>query len=173
MGIFPPSCGFPGCIYSVPWFLVFSRLIPAKPGKYALAGTLVAWSVLQSCNGLRCLSEEGYNLCRGVAVYKVIAIEAIADMGMKKVLEDIEVSTSEKEFADVIEKSADQIPGYGYSKIDTAKLPNKDEMVHSLVKQHFAYGVNMEFVQFIVGINTVGNFGDLVSWQISHSLIIS
>ena len=94
-------------------------------------------------------------ICSGVAVDPVIAIEAIADVGMKKILKAIEASTSEKEFAEVIETS-------GYSKIYTANLANKDDMVHILVKQHFVYGVHAEYAQFIEGMNTVGNFGDVV-----------
>ena len=137
-------------------------LYQLNQGKYALAGKLVAWSVLQGCNGPRCSSEVGYNLCRGVAVDPVIAIEAIADVGMKTILNAIEASTSEKEFADVLEKSADQIAGYGYSNIYIAKLANKDDIVHSLLKQHFVYGVHAEYAQFIEGMNTVGNFGNVV-----------
>ena len=76
-----------------------------------------------------------WDLCRGVAVDPVIAIEAIADVGMKNILNAIEASASEKEFA-VLEKPADQIAGYGYSNIYTAKLANKDDIVHSLLKQH-------------------------------------
>ena len=103
-----------------------------------------------------------WDLCRGVAVDPVIAIEAIADVGMKNILNAIEASTSEKEFADVFEKSADQIAGYGYSNIYTAKLANKDDIVHSLLKQHFVYGVHAEYAQFIEGMNTVSNFGNVV-----------
>ena len=132
-------------------------LYQLNQGKYALAGMLVACSILQGCNGPRCLSEVGYNLCRVVAVDPVIAIEAIADVGMKKILKAIEASPSKEEFADVIEKSADQIAGYGYSKIYDANLANKDDIVHSLVKQHFVYSAHAEYAQFIEGMNTVGN----------------
>ena len=59
----------------------------------------------------------GYYLCRGVPVEPVVAIEVVADVGMKNNLTAIEASTLEKEFVDVIEKSADRITGYGYSKI--------------------------------------------------------
>lgn len=130
--------------------------------KYALTGKLVAWSILQGCNGPRCLSEEGYNLCRGVAVEPVTAIEDIADVDMREILRTMEASTSEEDFAEIITKSADQIAQYGYSKIYTAKLANKDEIIDSLLKQNFIYGVHAEYTQFIEGMNSIGNFGNVV-----------
>ncbi|KAJ7385937.1 hypothetical protein OS493_012265, partial [Desmophyllum pertusum] len=123
--ILSPSHGFFECIRCFPWCMVFHDLHQLNNRKYALTGKLVAWSILQGCNGPRCLSEEGYNLCRGVAVEPVTAIEDIADVDMREILRTMEASTSEEDFAEIITKSADQIAQYGYSKIYTAKLANK------------------------------------------------
>ena len=130
--------------------------------KYALTGKLVAWSILQGCNGPRCLSEVGYNLCRGVRVEPVTAIKEIADVEMKEVLRALEAATSEEAFVQITKDYADRIAQYGYSKIYTAKLANKDEVVDSLLKQHFVYGVNAEYMQFIEGMNSIAKFGNIV-----------
>lgn len=54
-----------------------------RNNKYALPGKLVPWSVLQGCNGPRCLSEVGFNVCIGVRVEPVTAIEEIADESLR------------------------------------------------------------------------------------------
>lgn len=130
--------------------------------KYALTGKLVAWSILQGCNGPRCLSEVGYNLCKGVRVESATAIKEIANGEMKEILQALETATSEEAFVGITKKYADNIAQYGYSKIYTATLASKDEIVDSLLKQYFVYGVNAEYMQFIEGMNSIGNFGNIV-----------
>lgn len=85
------------------------------------------------------MSEEGYNLCRGVSIDPVTAIEVIADVGMRGISRTLEAATSQEQFADITEKAADHIAKYGYSNIYTAKLANKHEIIDSLLKQHFVY----------------------------------
>ena len=141
------------------WFSHDLNLL--RNSKYALAGKLIAWSVLQGGNGPRCLSEEGYNLLRGLVVDQASAIEAVADADMKQILQATAASASEEDFANIVTKHSDLIGQYGYSKIYTSKLANKDEMVDCLLKQNFIYGVHAEFTQFLGGMNSIGHFGDV------------
>ena len=53
----------------------------------------------------------------------------------------LEAATSEEAFVEITKEYGDRITQYGYSKIYTAKLANKDVVVDSLLKQHFFYGV--------------------------------
>ena len=76
-------------------------------------------SVLQGNNGPRCLSSEGYKICRGATFDQALAIEEVANVQMKEILRATAACCSEEEFAEVITKHADQIAQYGYPKIYT------------------------------------------------------
>ena len=91
-------------VLSGPWF---SHDLNQLNGQ--LTGKLVAWSVLQGSNGPRCLSSEGYKICRGATFDQALAIEEVADVQMKEILRATAACCSEEEFAEVITKHADQI----------------------------------------------------------------
>ena len=135
---------------------------PMSGQKYALAGKLVAWSVLQGNNGPWCFSSEGYKTCRGATFDQALAIEEVADVQMKEILRATAACCSEEKFAEVIAKHADQISQYSYPKIYTVNLAHKKEVVDCLLKQNFDYGVHAEFAQFMEGMNSIGNFGNMV-----------
>lgn len=131
-------------------------------GRYALVGKLVAWSVLHGGSGPKCLAQEGYNLCKGVPFGRSSAISAIADVEMKAVLSSATACTSEEDFAEFVSKHSDQIAQYGYSNVYRATLKDKVELIDCLLKQYFVYGVHAEYTQFLEGMNSIGNFGNVV-----------
>ena len=143
-----------------PWFSHDLNQLSGQ--KYALAGKLVAWSVLQGNNGPWCFSSEGYKTCRGATFDQALAIEEVADVQMKEILRATAACFSEEKFAEVIAKHADQISQYSYPKIYTVNLAHKKEVVDCLLKQNFDYGVHAEFAQFMEGMNSIGNFGNMV-----------
>ena len=101
-------------------------------------------------------------ICRGATFDQALAIEEVADVQMKELPRATTACCSEEEFSEVVIKHADQIAHYGYSKIYTATLAQKKEVVDCLLKQYFDYDVHVEFAQFIKGMNSIGNFGGTV-----------
>ena len=93
---------------------------------------------------------------------QALAIEEVADVQMKEILRATAACCSEEDFAEVITKHADQIAQYGYPKIYTVNLAHKKEVVDCLLKQNFDYSVHAEFAQFMEGMNSIGNFGNMV-----------
>lgn len=81
---------------------------------------------------------------------------------MKEILRVIVVCCFEEKFVEVIVKYVDQIFQYSYFKIYIVNLVYKKEVVDCLLKQNFDYGVYVEFVQFMEGMNSIGNFGNMV-----------
>ena len=123
---------------------------------------MVKWSILNGGCGLRCLSHDGYNLQKGLPVDVVAAIEDVADIDMKDILKQALACNTEEAFTSLINKSGDQIAQYGYPKVYTCKLADKEQMVLQLLKQQFVYGVHAEIAQFTKGLNRIGNLGQVV-----------
>ena len=130
--------------------------------RYELAGKLVAWSILQGGGGPHCLSAVGYEIYKGLAVNHEIAIESVADPEMKELLQKAAECSTEESFSALVSKHGDKISQYGYPKVYICKLSDRNEMVESLLKQCFLYGVHTEFTQFFQGLNSIGNLGDII-----------
>ncbi|XP_028409263.1 G2/M phase-specific E3 ubiquitin-protein ligase-like [Dendronephthya gigantea] len=129
---------------------------------YELAGKLVAWSILHGGSGPRCLSSVGYDLQQSCQVALEKGVDAVNDMEMKSMLQDFINCTSEDIFTSLVSQHGDKIAELGYSKIYSCNLSHKNEMIESLLKQHFVYGVNAEVLQFFYGLNSIGQLGDMI-----------
>lgn len=130
--------------------------------RYELAGKLIAWSILHGGSGPRCLTAVGYDFYRDVEVDYKAAIKSVADQETKEILDEAVKCSTEETFSALKMKYSDQIANYGYPKVYTCKLSNKDEMVSSLLKQCFVYSVHAEISQFIQGLNSIGSLGDMI-----------
>ena len=102
---------------------------------YELAGKLVAWSIFHGGSGPRCLSSVGYYLQQSVQI-------SLADM--KRMLQEFMSCSSEDTFTSLVKQHGEKIAEFGYPKIFCCNLSNKNEMVMSLLRQHFVYGVHAE-----------------------------
>lgn len=142
-------------VFQGPWLSHDLNLLNSN--KYNEMGKLIAWSVLQGGNGPRCLSDEGYNIIRGCAFDKELAIKAVYDVDMKSILEALDAAKSENDFSECKNKYSDAIAQYGYSRIYISKLESKEEIINSLLKQYFKYGVHSEFMQLLDGMNSIGS----------------
>ena len=131
--------------------------------RYELAGKLVAWSILHGGSGPRCLSVTGFDFRTSVEVNHKVAIESVADHEMKEILGKAVECSTEETFSALVTKYGDKIAQYGYPKVYICKLSDKDEMVESLLKQYFVYGVHAEISQFFQGLNSIGNLGDMIT----------
>ncbi|KAK3744041.1 hypothetical protein QZH41_002500 [Actinostola sp. cb2023] len=87
-------------------------------------------------------------------------LEAVHDSNMKEILKDM-VGAETDDCLQIVENHSDAIANYGYPKIYGAKLVDKKEIVDILLKQNFVYSVHAEFTQFIDGMNSIGQFGDI------------
>lgn len=56
-----------------------------------------------------------------------------------------------------VKTNTDAIAQYGYSRIYISKLESKEEIINSLLKQYFKYGVHSEFMQLHDGMNSIGS----------------
>ena len=99
-----------------------------KDSKYALAGKLIAWSMLQGDPGPRCLSDEGYNILCEKPYFCDTAIKDVSDEQLKLILHNIQNCCTENDFAAVIEKHDDEISGLRFSRIYLSKLNEKDDI---------------------------------------------
>ena len=77
-------------------------------------------------------------------------------------LEEFMNCGSEDAFTLLVDKYGEKIAEFGYPKIYCSNLSNKNEMIESLLKQHFVYGVHTEMSQFVNGLNSVGQLGDMI-----------
>ena len=133
-----------------------------EDSRYQLAGKLVAWSILHGGSGPRCLSTVGYDFHRGVPVNHEVALESVADHEMKEIISEAVKCSTEECFSALVSKHGDKIAQYGYPKVYIRKLSDRHEMVESLLKQWFVYGVHAEVSQFFQGLNSIGNLGDMI-----------
>ena len=141
------------------WFSHDLHLL--RNNKYHLAGKLIAWSVLQGGSGARCLIEEAYNIFQDLPVEREAAIEAVSNEVLKGIIKEIKGSTSANGFAVLVEKHADAIADFGYSKIYGATIQEKEQIMDSLLKQNYVFSVYAEIQQFFDGLNAIGKFGEL------------
>ena len=130
--------------------------------RYELCGKLTAWSILHGGSGPRCLSGVGYDLHKGFQVDHKVAIESVADHEMKEILGEAVNCSTDETFSTLVKKYSEKIAQYGYPKVYVCKLSDRDEMVESLLKQCFVYGVHTEVSQFFQGLNSIGNLGDMI-----------
>ena len=98
-------------IFSAGWFTHDLDLL--RNNKYEAAGKLTAWSVLQGCKGVCCLSPEPYFVLQNSQYTQEKAIPVVSDDKLKGILWDIQ-KCNEQDFPEVILKHADDIAGYGY-----------------------------------------------------------
>ena len=127
-----------------------------------MAGKPVAWSILHGGSGPRCLSSVGYDLQRSVQVSLVNGVDSVSDGDVKSMLEEFMNCGSEDAFTLLVDKYGEKIAEFGYPKIYCSNLSNKNEMIESLLKQHFVYGVHAEMSQFYNGLNSIGQLGDMI-----------
>ena len=130
--------------------------------KYALAGKLVAWSILQGGPGPRCMSDEGYNILCEKPYSCDGAIEDVSEQHLKVLLRDIKNCTSEENFTAVVDKYGDEISFHGFSRIYLSKLSNKDDILKCLLRQYFVFRVYAEVDQFFCGLNHIAGIGAMV-----------
>ena len=147
-------------IFQGSWFSHDLGLLASS--HYELAGKLVAWSILHGGSGPRCLSSVGYDLQRSVQVSLVNGVDAVSDVDVKSMLEEFMNCGSEDAFTLLVDKYGEKIAEFGYPKIYCSNLSNKNEMIESLLKQHFVYGVHAEVSQFLNGLNSIGQLGDMI-----------
>lgn len=88
------------------------------------------------------------------------AIQAVGDMDMHDILSELENCTSDKMFNALKESKADVIPNHGFSSIYTCD--RSKETFSTLLKQAFVFSVHAEIDQFKKGLNSIGEFGDIV-----------
>ena len=133
-----------------------------KDNKYALAGKLIAWSMLQGGPGPRCLSDEGYNILCEKPYSCDAAIKDVSDEQLKLILHNIQNCATEKDFAVVIEKHGDEISSLGFSRIYLSKFNEKDDIVFGLLRQYYVFRVHAVIDQFFSGMDCVAGVGVLV-----------
>ena len=131
--------------------------------KYYQVGKLIAWSVLQTGTGPKCLSKEAFCILQDIPVENKAAIKKIhvSNQELKKAINDLE-RCSEDEFQSTVNEHADTVADYGYSDVYTCRYSQKEEMIKCLLKQVFVFGVFAEINQFKKGMNEIGSFGDIV-----------
>ena len=147
-------------IFHGSWFSHDLGLLTSS--RYELAGKLVAWSILHGGSGPRCLSSVGYDLQQSVQISLADGVNAINDVDMKRMLQEFMSCSSEDTFTSLVNQHGEKIAEFGYPKIFCCNLSNKNEMVMSLLKQHFVYGVHAEVQQFFSGLNSIGQLGDMI-----------
>ena len=145
-------------VFQGKWFSHDLELLSTK--KYELAGKLIAWSILQGGPGPRCLAKEAFLIMKGYSVSFNVAIEAVRDEELKAVLKDVDSCSSQEDFNNL---KCDVIARYGYSRIYTSSVAQKDEILLALLKQAFVFSVHAEMEQFWDGMNSIGKLGDLVN----------
>ena len=133
-----------------------------KDNKYALAGKLIAWSLLQGGPGPICLSDEGHNLLCEKPYSSDAAIKDVSDEQPKLILHNIQNCVTEKDFATVIKKHGDEISGLGFSRIYLSKLNEKDDIVFGLLRQYYVFRVHAVIDQFFSGMDYVASVGEIV-----------
>ena len=106
--------------------------------------------------------KKDFILHRDFQVDHKVAIESVADHEMKQILVEAVNCSTEETFATLVKKHSDKIAQYGFPKVYVCKLADKEEMVKSLLKQNFVYGVHTEISQFLQGLNSIGNFGNMI-----------
>lgn len=146
---------FEGC-----WFSHDLSLLGDE--KYALAGKLIAWSILQGGPGPRCMSDEGYSILCEKPYSCDGAIEDVSDQHLKVLLRDIKNCTSEDDFTAVVDKYGDEISFHGFSRIYLSQLSNKDDILKCLLRQYFVFRVYAEVDQFFCGLNHIAGIGAVV-----------
>ena len=147
-------------IFHGSWFSHDLGLLTSS--RYELAGKLVAWSILHGGSGPRCLSSVGYDLQQSVQISLADGVNAINDVDMKRMLQEFMTCSSEDTFTSLVNQHGEKIAEFGYPKIFCCNLSNKNEMIMSLLKQHFVYGVHAEVQQFFGGLNSIGQLGDMI-----------
>ena len=147
-------------IFHGSWFSHDLGLLASN--RYELAGKLVAWSILHGGSGPRCLTSVGYDLQQSVQVILANSVDVVNDMEMKNMLKEFMNCSSEDSFSSLVNKHGEKIAEFGYPKIYRCNLSNKSEMIESLLKQHFVYGVHAEVSQFFNGLNSIGHLGDMI-----------
>ena len=141
-----------------------------KDNKYALAGKLIAWSLLQGSPGPRCLSDEGYNLLCEQPYSCDAAIKDVSDEQLKLILHNIQKCAIKKDFATVIKKHGDEISSLGFSRIYLSKLNEKDDIVFGLLRQYYVFRVHAVIDQFFSGMDYLAGVGVIVR---KHLLVFS
>lgn len=134
--------------------------------QYHLAGQLIAWSILQGGPGPQCLSLDLFKLLIDVKADRKVLLDLCLEGELKEIIQDLE-NCSENEFEDTIDKHADAIAKYGYTKVYRVKFQEKDEVADCLLKNNFIFSVHAEIQQLKEGMNTIGKFGDLVFGNVS------
>lgn len=147
-------------IFHGSWFSHDLGLLESS--RYELTGKLVAWSILHGGSGPRCLSSVGYDLQQSVQVALADSVDAVNDVEMKMMLQEFMDCSSEETFTSLIKQHGDKIADFGYPKVYQCNLSSKSDMIESLLKQYFVYGVHAEVSQFFNGLNSIGQLGNMI-----------
>ena len=147
-------------IFQGSWFSHDLGLLASS--RYELAGKLVAWSILHGGSGPHCLSSIGYELQQSYQVNLKKGADAVNDVEMRSMLQQFLNCSSEDAFTSLVDQHGEKVADFGYPKIYCCNLSHKSEMIESLLKQHFVYGVHAEVSQFFNGLNSIGQLGDMI-----------
>lgn len=70
--------------------------------------------------------------------------------------------SSKETFTSLVKQHGDKIADFGYPKVYQCNLSSKSDMIESLLKQYFVYGVHAEVSQFFNGLNSIGQLGNVI-----------
>ncbi|PIK49809.1 G2/M phase-specific E3 ubiquitin-protein ligase [Apostichopus japonicus] len=133
-----------------------------EKGKYKLAGSFVAWSILHGGPGFSRLHPTLYDMMVGRKTEEDIQIDDVIDGDVSSRLNMIKNATSDRMVADAIATMGDWAANNGCSGIYTMTLETKEDKIRILLKQHLFYRCKAEIDQFQQGLEAVGGFWGMV-----------
>ena len=147
-------------IFNRGWFT--HDLVALEKKLFRLAGQLTAWSILQGGSGPKCLSINIYGLISEKMTSEVMVYDDIKDEGLKEILTSLEKVQDEDAFSLFLDTYADRVCSYGYVHVYMTKYGDKSDIINALLRQYFKFSVLAEMQQFKDGMNSIGNFGDII-----------
>ncbi|KAJ8030948.1 G2/M phase-specific E3 ubiquitin-protein ligase [Holothuria leucospilota] len=133
-----------------------------EKGLYRLAGQIIAWSILHGGPGFPALHPFLYSMMCGSNNTDTLCISDITDPDVLDYLQKIENCSSDEQLTETVDLVGDWAANNGCTGIYGMKMNNKDEIVKTLCKQHIYYRCKSEIDDFQQGLNSIGDFWNMV-----------